>query len=145
MKLPMLPELLKQFGRKTSTNAFPARHLPPTVTGFLDDVEAGRAEINPPIPIPEKGFKGKLAYNYDTCTGCGLCVRFCPAHALELMKPIKKIRVMIGQCIGCEQCTLVCPEGSLTNSDEFLTADTDRYSENLVLRGPGNKPEEENG
>lgn len=132
MKLPMISELLKQLGRAPSTNEFPARHLPDSVVDYLEAVGQGKAKLNSPIPVPPN-FKGKLSYNYETCTGCGLCVRTCPAHALEKIPGVKKIRVIVCQCISCEQCTNVCPEGSLTNSDEFLIADTDRYSKNLVL------------
>jgi formate hydrogenlyase subunit 6/NADH:ubiquinone oxidoreductase subunit I len=128
----MIPELLKQLSKKPATNRFPASHLPPSITDYLAAVEKGEAVMNPPVPVPPN-FKGKLKYERSTCTGCGICVRFCPAHALELIRPEKRIRVMIGQCIGCEQCTTVCPEGSLTKTDEFLCADTDRYSKAWVL------------
>ncbi len=133
MKLPMIPELLKQLKKKPVTNAFPAKHLPKSLVEYLEDVEAGRAQINAPVPIPPN-FKGKLKYTRATCTGCGICVRFCPAHALEMIRSERKIRVMIGQCIGCELCTTTCPEGSLSKSDEFLCADTDRYSCDWVLK-----------
>ncbi len=132
MKLPMIGELLRQLRKKPETNAFPAKHLPPSLTNYLAAVNRGEAKLNAPVPVPPN-FKGKLAYNRATCTGCGLCVRFCPAHALELIKVEKRIRVLIGQCIGCEQCTTVCPEGSLTQTDEFLCADANRYCDKWVL------------
>ena len=133
MKLPMIGQLLGQLTKKPVTNAFPAAHLPPSVVEYLEAVGKGEATLNAPVPVPPN-FKGKLAYKRSTCTGCGLCVRFCPAHALEMIKSEKRIRVMIGQCIGCELCTTVCPEGSLTKTDEFLCADTDRYSPAWVLQ-----------
>lgn len=132
MKLPMISELLGQLRKKPDTNPFPAPHLPKSLVAYLEAVERGEAEINAPVPLPPN-YKGKLKYERATCTGCGICVRFCPAHALELIREKKKIRVMIGQCIGCELCTQTCPEGSLTKSDEFLCADTDRYSCAWVL------------
>jgi formate hydrogenlyase subunit 6/NADH:ubiquinone oxidoreductase subunit I len=45
----------------------------------------------------------------------------------------KKIRIFVGQCISCAQCTEVCPKNCLEMTEEFLIADTDRYSQNLVL------------
>ena len=38
MKLPLIPILLEQLFSKPSTNPFIARHLPPSVTGFLAKV-----------------------------------------------------------------------------------------------------------
>jgi ferredoxin len=132
MKFPMISELVNQLGDKPATNAFPANHLPPSISDYLAAVERGEAELKPPVPTPPN-FKGKLIYTRASCTGCGICTKMCPAHALEWIKSEKRIRVIIGQCIGCEQCTTVCPKGSLVNSDEFLTANTDRYADAWVL------------
>lgn len=132
MSLPMVPELLNQLARKPATNPFPAPHLPSSVTGFLEDVSAGRAKLNPPVAVPPK-LRGKITYNRETCIGCSLCIKVCPAHAIELIPEVKKIRVYVGQCISCGQCTEVCPKNSLGISEEFLLADTNRYSKNLVL------------
>ena len=38
VRLPMMPELLRQLFKKPATNAFPARYLPPSVTKFLQKV-----------------------------------------------------------------------------------------------------------
>jgi ferredoxin len=134
MKLPMLGPLLDQLRKEPATNVFPARYLPPSVTRYLEMVGKGEAVLHPPIPIPPR-FKGRLSYNDSTCTGCMLCVKVCPAHALEKVPGKKKIRHIVCQCISCEQCTVVCAAGSLKNSDEFLTAGTDRYAPSMVLEG----------
>ncbi len=133
MSFPMVPELLGQLLKKPATNPFPAPQLPPTVTGFLEAVGAGKASILPTVPVPPK-LRGKLTYNRDTCIGCNLCIKVCPAHAIEpIPAPVKKIRVFISQCINCGQCTEVCPKNCLGLSEEFLIADADRYSKALVL------------
>lgn len=132
MKFPMIPELLGQLFKKAGTNPFPARHLPESVTQFLEDVATGKATLNPPVPVPPM-LRGKITYNRETCIGCGLCIKVCPAHAIELVPGAKKVKVFVGQCIGCAQCTEVCPKNSLGMSGEFLQADTDRYSPALVL------------
>lgn len=130
--LPLFPELIRQLFREPATNKFPAKYLPPTVTGFLKDVGAGKTALIPPIPTPP-AFRGKIVYQNDCCIGCGLCVKVCPSHAIELIPGTKQIRVWVGQCIFCSQCTSICPKGGLSMSDEFLLADENRYSENLIV------------
>ena len=77
VRLPMMPELVRQLFRKPATNAFPARYLPPSVTEFLSQVAKGEAAINPPVPVPPK-FRGKIAYDRESCIGCQLCLKVCP-------------------------------------------------------------------
>ncbi len=130
--LPMIPELLKQLFRQPATNTFPAKYLPPSVTGFLKMVSRGEAAIHPPVATPPE-FRGKITYEPEGCIGCSLCVKICPAHAIELVNETKTIRIYVSQCIFCSQCTDMCPKGSLKMSDEFLLADEDRYSDNLIV------------
>lgn len=130
--LPLLPELIRQFFREPATNTFPAKYLPPTVTGFLKDVGTGKATLIPPVPTPPK-FRGKITYQRDSCIGCGLCAKVCPAHAIELITDTKQIRIWVDQCIFCSQCTTICPKSCLAMSEVFLLADENRYSENLIV------------
>jgi len=130
--LPIFPELVRQLFREPATNKFPAKYLPPSITAFLKDVGAGKAAIVPPVPTPPL-FRGKICYQRDCCIGCGLCVKVCPSHAIELIPDTKQIRVWVGQCIFCSQCTSICPKGGLSMGTEFLLADEDRYSENLIV------------
>jgi NAD(P)H-quinone oxidoreductase subunit I len=131
--LPMVPELLNQLTRKPVTNAFPARHLPDSVNGFLKDVSEGKAVIAPPIPLPPK-FKGQIAFNVETCIGCWLCLKVCSARAIEAIPEKKKIRIIVSQCISCAQCNVVCPKDCLSMSEDYLVADTDRYSDALIVK-----------
>lgn len=132
MRFPMIPELLKQLLRKPATNPFPAPHLPPSVVDYLADVGQGRATLHPPVPAPPR-LRGKMTYDQPKCIGCQMCIRVCPAHAIELVPGKKKVRIFVGQCINCGQCTEVCPPQCLSLSGEYLIADADRYSDNLVL------------
>jgi len=132
MSFPMVKELLGQLLKKPNTNPFPAAQLPPTVTGFLEKVGKGEATIAPPVPTPVK-FRGTMTYKRETCIGCNLCIRVCPAHAIELVEGEKKVRFFLGQCISCGQCTEICPKKCLELNTEFLTADADRYSKDLIL------------
>jgi ferredoxin len=43
------------------------------------------------------------------CTGCGICVKFCPVGAISLDNQVSSLQSE--KCIGCGQCELQCPEG----------------------------------
>ncbi len=49
--------------------------------------------------------------NLEKCTGCGICVKFCPDNALKLvdMKGGKKIKIDYEHCKGCLICVDECP------------------------------------
>ena len=132
MSFPMVPELLSSLFQKPNTNPFPAAQLPPTVTGLLEKVGRGEATLNPPVAVPAK-LRGKMTYNRDTCIGCKLCLKVCPAHAIDFIEGTKKIRIFVGQCIQCGQCTEICPKQCLALSEEFLNANHDRYADELVV------------
>ena len=132
MRFPMVQELLGQLFQKPNTNPFPAAQLPPTVTGLLEKVGRGEATLNPPVPVPPR-LRGKMTYNRDTCIGCKLCLKVCPAHAIDFIEGTKKIRIFVGQCIQCGQCTEICPKQCLALSGEFLNANHDRYADILVV------------
>ena len=51
----------------------------------------------------------ELVVNHDWCTGCGICVAFCPRKVLELQN--EKITVVNpNECIKCGHCELRCPD-----------------------------------
>lgn len=47
----------------------------------------------------------------DKCTGCGTCIKWCPANAIK----IEGGKALISQlrCIGCGECTVVCEVGAI--------------------------------
>jgi len=124
--------LIKQLFSKPATNPFPARYMPKSVTGLLSKVAAGKAAIHPPVPAP-KDLRGKIAYDREKCIGCQLCIRVCPANVIEFLPENKKIRMYVARCTFCAQCVDVCPVDALATTPDFLLADTDRFSENLVV------------
>ena len=50
----------------------------------------------------------------DSCTGCGVCVPFCPVDCIETVDPekygipIPPVQVRFDECIGCQICARVC-------------------------------------
>ena len=64
------------------------------------------------IAYPKMERKGKSPFRTDeTCTGCGLCVKSCPAHNLALVngRVIQK-----NNCTLCYRCVNLCPKQSCT-------------------------------
>ena len=131
---PMLSQLLKQMVKKPFTNLFPAKYAPKKVRQYLEDVQKGKAKLIPPVPPPDlDAFRGKISYEKDKCIGCKLCVTVCPAKAIEFKEKDKKIRIYIGRCIFCAQCNDVCPVSCLHMGQDFLLADADKISPNLIV------------
>jgi formate hydrogenlyase subunit 6/NADH:ubiquinone oxidoreductase subunit I len=132
MKFSMIPVLLSQMFKKPFTNKFPAKYVPPSTTKFLEKVKKGRASIIPPIETPP-GFRGKIRYDNEKCTGCKLCIKVCPSGAIEFREKEKKVRFYLSRCTFCSQCNDVCPLRCISMSEEFLLADTDKYSKDLII------------
>lgn len=60
----------------------------------------------------------KLHINRDWCKGCGICVRFCPKHVLELDEQGKVMVTHPEDCIGCKLCEMRCPDLSISVETE---------------------------
>jgi formate hydrogenlyase subunit 6/NADH:ubiquinone oxidoreductase subunit I len=63
-------------------------------------------------PAPEK-LRGRLLWEHNRCSGCGLCVKDCPANALEVITidRANKRFVMVyhlDKCTYCAQCVVNC-------------------------------------
>jgi formate hydrogenlyase subunit 6/NADH:ubiquinone oxidoreductase subunit I len=132
MKFSMLPKAFSQMFKKPWTNKFPAKYTPSNTTRFLQQVQAGKAKINPPVELPP-GFRGKIQYDKEKCTGCQLCIKVCPSEAIEFKPEEKKIKIYLARCTFCSQCNDVCPFKCLSMSNEFLLADSNLYSKDMIV------------
>jgi len=132
MGFSMLGQVFAQMFKKPWTNKFPAKYQPSNTTKYLAKVAEGKAKINPPIEIP-KGFRGKIKYDKDKCIGCKLCIKVCPTDAIEFKPEEKKIKIYLSRCCFCSQCNDICPTKCLSMGDEFLLADSDPYSKDLIV------------
>jgi len=132
MRFSMILPVFKQMFKKPWTNKFPAKYQPSSTTKFLADVGAGKVKLIPPIETPE-GFRGKITYDKEACIGCNLCIKVCPCGAIEAKPKEKKIKIYLSRCCFCSQCNDICPKDCLKMSNEFLLADTDPYSKDLIV------------
>jgi formate hydrogenlyase subunit 6/NADH:ubiquinone oxidoreductase subunit I len=73
-------------------------------------------------PTPAQ-LRGAVCWDPERCTGCAMCVRDCPANALELItidKAKKRfvLRYQVDRCTFCAQCVRTCNFGCLKLSSE---------------------------
>jgi len=129
----IFPQLFKQIFVGAFTNLFPAKHMPPSLTEALSD----QASLNPPVPV-EKRFRGRPALNRDKCIGCKLCIRVCPANAINYLAETKKVAIHNDRCCFCAQCTEICPPKCLTMSDVYMISS---YNRRENMETDSGKPE----
>ena len=132
MKFSMLSQVFTQMFKKPFTNKFPAKYAPKNTTQFLKDAGSGKVDIIPPLDVPD-GYRGKIQYDKEKCTGCKLCLKVCPSEAIEFKEKEKKIKIYLSRCTFCSQCNDICPVKCLTMSKDFLLADSNKYSKELIV------------
>ncbi len=92
-------------------------------------------------PAPP-GLRGKLVFDAAKCTGCKVCLRDCPANAIDLVVVDKaaKRSVMtfhVDRCTYCAQCVVNCNFDCLALSDtEWELAALDREAFITLLGRP---------
>lgn len=119
----ILGEVLKQLFRKPATTGYP----------FV-----------PAKPMPD--FRGRIDFESAKCIGCQMCVRVCPAKAIEIKLsaeqpaapapaegqpavPAKKkfdCLMHLDRCVYCWQCADTCPKSALIKTQDFELAHTSR-------------------
>ena len=109
MKHPgkILPEVLRNARKKPATVKYPYERT---------DIPAD--------------YRGKIQFDAKSCIGCKMCMRDCPAKAIEITKvgeeKIFKATFHLDKCIYCAQCVDSCPRKALTSTPEFELANYQR-------------------
>ena len=61
---------------------------------------------------PSETLMGDIAFDDEKCSGCGLCVKACPADAI-ILKDAKAQAKDIIECMACADCVAICKEGAV--------------------------------
>lgn len=76
---------------------------------------AGSAET-----APGHGF-GRVVVDEDRCSGCALCAKLCPTHALSFEIDVDatgatsfRLEARVDRCVDCGVCTTACPDDAIT-------------------------------
>lgn len=63
---------------------------------------------------PEEIQAGEVAFDYDRCSGCGICAQACPAKAILFADKRPSLKpCSLNECIACGDCAAICPEGAI--------------------------------
>ncbi|MBG0770251.1 MAG: 4Fe-4S binding protein [Anaerolineaceae bacterium] len=92
-----------------------------------------------PVELRE-GFRGALVIDADACTGCGLCVRDCPANGLALIRESREVYQLLhypARCAYCGQCQVTCPRGAISHSNEMVASTDEPEGLVVVLKTEG--------
>lgn len=88
-----------------------------------------------PAEMPS-GYRGRVVIKEENCRGCSLCVRDCPANALELHREDKNTYRLIhhpDRCAYCGQCELSCNFDAIYLNNEFVHGTPQRETLEVVL------------
>ena len=131
--------LLRQLVHAPATNKFPAKYAPKSTIKLLERIKEGKLKLIPPIPVPP-GFRGKIAYDRENCTGCRLCYKICSTRAIEWLPEEEKIKIFISLASLILTCLDICPVNTLAMTEEFLLSNYDKYANELVVVDSGELP-----
>ena len=94
-------------------------------------------ELAPNVKSKKRKPKLMAVVDEDNCTGCQVCVPFCPVDCIEpvalgkhVFPPIPPVQIRFNECIGCQICAKVCTK---LTWDAIRMVDTDNLEERLDI------------
>lgn len=98
-----------------------------------------------PLILP-KGYRGNVVMlDPEECSGCGLCVRDCPAQALEFKKESRTEFQLIyypARCAYCGQCVESCRNQAIKQINELAESTSTPNASVIVLKDTLDKENE---
>lgn len=96
-----------------------------------------------PLVLPD-GYRGEIVMlEPEKCSGCGLCVRDCPAQALELIKESREAFCLIyypARCAYCGQCEESCRNQAISHVNQLSDATRNLRDSRHVLKDSRDQP-----
>lgn len=89
-----------------------------------------------------ENFRGLLYWDPEACTGCALCVKDCPAEAIDLItidKAAKRfaLRYYVDRCTFCGQCAYSCRFNCIKlSNDKWELAELGREDFTVIYGEP---------
>ena len=69
-------------------------------------------------PLSKESVSGDISVDHDKCTGCGLCIKICPADMMSFISDEEKYPQYKGTeedfCVACGACHAICPKEAIT-------------------------------
>ena len=94
-------------------------------------------ELAPNVKTKKRKPKFMAVVDEDNCTGCQVCIPFCPVDCIEpvaidkhVFPPIPPVQIRFNECIGCQICAKVCTK---LTWDAIRMVDTDNLEERLDI------------
>jgi formate hydrogenlyase subunit 6/NADH:ubiquinone oxidoreductase subunit I len=91
-------------------------------------------------------FRGQMIFDPAKCVGCRMCVKDCPAFAIDIVKVgEKKFEAVfdLDKCLYCAQCVDSCFKKAISISANYELAQVDKSKFKVVFHNAESEKSEE--